>query len=183
MKCRASWCEWQITFNTAVVKCRASWCEWQITFNTAVVKCRAPWCEWQVTFNTAVVKCRAPWCEWQVLYNTTANPWNVESFDVSGKSHSTQLSWVPWVMKDEQHLPMKKCVISKCIDFLKAQHIVFCSELTNRAGENICDVMAYVLDCGIIVNQFKLQSCFYIHFRMISLEKLWTPLSHNLWAK
>ena len=30
--------------------------------------------------------------------------------------------------------------------------------------ESLCDIVAYVLDCDIIVSEFELQSCYYIHF-------------------
>ena len=34
-----------------------------------------------------------------------------------------------------------------------------------------CGVVAYVLDCDIIISKFKLQSCYYIHFQTNILWK------------
>ena len=36
--------------------------------------------------------------------------------------------------------------------------------------------MIKVLDCGIVVSEFELQSCYYIHFRTNTLGKGMSPL-------
>ncbi len=38
------------------------------------------------------------------------------------------------------------------------------------------DVVANLLDCDIVVSEFKLQSCYYIHFRTNTLGKGMNPL-------
>ena len=43
--------------------------------------------------------------------------------------------------------------------------------------------MAKVMDYGIVVSEFVLQSCYYVHFRVNTLRKVWTPLSFQLWVK
>ena len=37
-------------------------------------------------------------------------------------------------------------------------------------------VMDKVMDCGIVVNEFILQSCYYVHFRANTLGKGMNPL-------
>ena len=37
-------------------------------------------------------------------------------------------------------------------------------------------VMVEVLDCEIVVSEFELQSCSYVHFRINNLEKGMNPL-------
>ena len=37
--------------------------------------------------------------------------------------------------------------------------------------ESSCDVVANMLDCDIIVNEFKLQSCYHVHFQTNTLRK------------
>ena len=37
-------------------------------------------------------------------------------------------------------------------------------------------VMAKVMDCGIVVREFVLQSCYYVHFRANTLGKGMNPL-------
>ena len=37
-------------------------------------------------------------------------------------------------------------------------------------------VMVEVMDCGIVVSEFVLQSCYYVHFRASTREKWMNPL-------
>ena len=39
-----------------------------------------------------------------------------------------------------------------------------------------CGEMAKVLDCGLEVSEFELQSCYYVHFRTNTFEKAMNPL-------
>ena len=39
-----------------------------------------------------------------------------------------------------------------------------------------CGVMVKVVDCGIVIHEFILQSCYYIHFQANTLEKGMNPL-------
>ena len=51
-------------------------------------------------------------------------------------------------------------------------------------GVCFCGVMVNVMDCGIAVSEFKLLSCYYIHFQTNILGKgMRTPLSSQLWVK
>ena len=38
-----------------------------------------------------------------------------------------------------------------------------------------CDVMVKALDCGILVRKFEIQSRFYVHFQINTLEKGMNP--------
>ena len=40
-----------------------------------------------------------------------------------------------------------------------------------NCGENPRAVVVNVLDCNIVVSEFELKSCYYIHFRTNSLKK------------
>ena len=46
----------------------------------------------------------------------------------------------------------------------------------NRGGGCPYGVMVKAMDCGIIVSEFVLQSCYYIHFRANTLGKGMNPL-------
>ena len=35
----------------------------------------------------------------------------------------------------------------------------------HKCRSSPCGVVAYVLDCNIVVRKFELQSCFHVHFR------------------
>ena len=39
-----------------------------------------------------------------------------------------------------------------------------------------CGVMVKAIDCGIVVSEFELQSCYYIHFWTNTLGKGMNPL-------
>ena len=56
----------------------------------------------------------------------------------------------------------------------------FCANVSTSWGGDLHDVMANMLDCNILANEFELQSCFYIHFRANSLGKGMNPLIHHL---
>ena len=45
------------------------------------------------------------------------------------------------------------------------------------------DVIVKAMDCGIVVNEFVLQSRYYVHFRANTLGKGMNPLSSQLWVK
>ena len=44
-------------------------------------------------------------------------------------------------------------------------------------------VMVKAMDCGIVVSEFILQSCYYVHFQANTLWKGMNPLSSQLWVK
>ena len=44
-------------------------------------------------------------------------------------------------------------------------------------------VMVKEMGCGIVVNEFELQSRYYVHFRIYTLGKWMNPLSSQLWIK
>ena len=44
-------------------------------------------------------------------------------------------------------------------------------------------VMVIARDCGIVVREFVLQSCYYVHFRANTIGKGMNPLSSQLWVK
>ena len=44
-------------------------------------------------------------------------------------------------------------------------------------------VMVKAMDCRIVVGEFVLQSCYYVHFRANALGKGMNPLSPQLWVK
>ena len=43
--------------------------------------------------------------------------------------------------------------------------------------------MVKAMDYEIVVSKFELQLRYYVHFQANTLEKLWTPLSSQLWVK
>ena len=47
----------------------------------------------------------------------------------------------------------------------------------------LCGVMVKVMDCRIVVSEFKLQSHYYVHFLTITLKKGMNPLVLQLWAR
>ena len=49
-------------------------------------------------------------------------------------------------------------------------------KLSKKLGECPCGVMVNVLDCGIVVREFELQSCYYVHFQTNPLGKGMNPL-------
>ena len=59
----------------------------------------------------------------------------------------------------------------------------FCAQIQTRYEGSYHVVMVKVLGCNIVVSEFKLQSCHYVHFRTNTLWKSMTPLSPQLWVK
>ena len=41
--------------------------------------------------------------------------------------------------------------------------------------------VALVLDCDIVINEFELQSCYYVHIRSNTIYKIMDPSSHGLY--
>ena len=50
-------------------------------------------------------------------------------------------------------------------------------------GAVLREVVANVLNCDIVVSEFELKSCNYVHFQTNSLEKGINPLTPSLWLK
>ena len=51
-----------------------------------------------------------------------------------------------------------------------------CPPNNNNSKETGAGVMVKALDCGIVVSEFKLQSCYYLHFLTNILGKGMHPL-------
>ena len=50
-------------------------------------------------------------------------------------------------------------------------------------GQGSHCAVANVLDCNIVVSEFELQSCSFVHFRFNVIWKEWTSSSSQSWAK
>ena len=50
------------------------------------------------------------------------------------------------------------------------------SRHVSAGGGGPCGVMIKAIDCGIVVSEFALQSCYYVHFRTNTLWKGMNPL-------
>ena len=44
-----------------------------------------------------------------------------------------------------------------------------------------CGVMVKALDCGIVVSEFELQACYYVHFRINTFDERYEPTSYGLY--
>ena len=62
-------------------------------------------------------------------------------------------------------------LVPKLVTMLSRQE-----KLQRSSGKVFGGVVANVLNCDIIVNKFKLQSCYYIHFQTNTLRKGMNPL-------
>ena len=79
--------------------------------------------------------------------------------------------------------------IFACSDFLLARdsknswnHITVYKLLVLDKGGCPHNVVANMLDCDIVVSEFKLQSCYYIHFQTNTLGKGMNPLIPLCWT-
>ena len=71
-----------------------------------------------------------------------------------------------------------------CFIEILETHLILCKEKIS-SSINGCPrgVMVKVMDCGIVVSEFVLQSRYYVHFRANTLGKRMNPLSSQLWVK
>ena len=58
------------------------------------------------------------------------------------------------------------------------QHYSFIYIQSNVSGRCSHGVIVKAMDCGIVVSEFVLQSCYYVHFQANTLRKGMNPLIH-----
>ena len=99
---------------------------------------------------------------------------------------SVSASWLVWLHVFlasiwPYYLILIRLYLSFCVcrvEYLSIYlSILVCSYLSIYLWGRIRGVMANLLYCDIAVSEFEFRSRYYIHFRLVPLRKVWTPLS------